>query len=408
MNSSPSDSRSKISAVHLGISGFPVGSAAVNKCMAVYKSIHNQNVDFLIINNRAFHPEGSNWKIDKKGKAGGLDYCYTSLGPYKSTSFFGRRVSGFVGRWREFFLLCRLGMKKKIDVAFYYPTNGSFLELIYYWFLSRVFGFKIIAHYVEYRSSFPHGNHFIEWVCDRLYDKYFMRFVDGVLPISEYLITHLKTKKFSGPMVKVPPLADFKQFMGGSGEKGKYFFYVGTAAYMEAITFILQAFEEIKESEWELHLLVNGNAEQMAEFKTNVGEAKKREKIKCFSNLSYPDLIKKYQEASALLIPLTNSVQDTARFPQKMAEYLASGNPVVTTNFGEVPYYLKDGISALISSEYNAKSFADKMQFVIDHPTEAAAIGKLGQEEGLKYFDLNSYGEQLRKMIDSLMADSKK
>lgn len=408
MTSSSSGAHSKISAIHIGISGFPVGSAAVNKCMAVYKSIHNQDVDFLIINNRAFHPEGANWKIDLKGKAGGLDYRYTSLSPYKSTSFFGRRVSDIIGRWKEFFLFCKLGMKRKIDVAYYYPTNGSFFELIYYWILSRIFGFKIIAHYVEYRSSFPHGNRVYEWATDRLFDQYFMRWVDGVLPISEYLITHLKEKKFSGPMVKVPPLADFKQFMGGSGLKEKYFFYVGTAAYMEAITFILQAFEEVKEGEWELHLLVNGNAEQMAEFKTYVGEAKKREKIKCFSNLSYPDLIKKYQEASALLIPLTNSVQDTARFPQKMAEYLASGNPVITTNFGEVPYYLKDGISALISSEYQAKAYADKMQFAIDNPTESEAIGKQGQQEGLKYFDLNSYGVELKKMICSLTSGSKK
>ena len=305
-------------------------------------------------------------------------------------------------------MLIRLGAKKKIDVAFYYPTNGSFLELIYYWLLSRIFGFKIIAHYVEYRSVFPHGNRWIELAADRMYDQYFMRWVDASLPISEYLIAHLKAKNFKGPMVKVPPLADFNQFRGGNGLKGKYFFYVGTAAYLEAITFILQAFEEVKEGEWELHLLVNGNAEQMAEFKNNVGDAQKRQKIKCFSNLSYPDLIKKYQEASALLIPLTNSIQDTARFPQKMAEYLASGNPVVTTNFGEVPYYLKDGISALISSDYQAKSFAEKMQFAIDHPIESVAIGKRGQQEGLNFFDLNSYGEALRKMIDTLTHDSRK
>ena len=88
MTSTLSGAPSKINAVHIGISGFPVGSAAVNKCMSVYKSIHQQNVDFLIINNCAFHPKGANWKIAQRGHEDGIEYCYTSLTPYKSTSFF--------------------------------------------------------------------------------------------------------------------------------------------------------------------------------------------------------------------------------------------------------------------------------------------------------------------------------
>lgn len=396
--------KSSIAAIHIGMSGFPVGSAAVNKFMAVYKSLHQHGVDFLIINNRAFHQQESSLKLNQRGVHDGMNFCYTSLSPYKSNSFLGRRVSNMVGRWREFWLLVKLGSQKKIDVAFYYPTNGSFLELIYYRLISKVFRFKIIAHYVEYRTAFDHTDFPIELVADQLFDRYFMKWVDAVLPISEFLIKHLQSRGYRGPLLKVPPLADFNKFNSNPSEKfEKYFFYVGSASYMEAIDFIIRSFEKINSKDVELHLVVNGNADQMAEFNQLIQSSAASRQIKCFSNLSYPDLIKKYMEASALLIPLTSSVQDSARFPQKMAEYLASAKPVITTNFGEVPYYLQDGVNALICNSYDVDLFSQKMKWVTDHPEEAKAIGVQGKEIGLKYFDFNSYGQPIRNLIDSLI-----
>jgi len=395
---------SKILALHIGISGFPDGSAAVNKCMAVYKSLLIQGIDFLIINNRAFHRNDRPVKIELKGNYDGLEYCYTSPSPYKSNSFFGRRSSNFIGRIREFALLVKLGRQKKVRVVFYYPTNGSFLELFYYRTLSKIFSFKIIAHYVEFRTSFSHAGHPIEYIADRLYDKYFMRWVDAVLPISEFLATHLHTRGFKGSILKIPPLADYNQFESLALDKSvKYFFYVGSATYMETIELVLKSFDKIETGDWELHLLVSGDAKQMMEFRNKVRAINKVDKVKCFSNLNYHDLIRKYMDASALLIPLKGSIQDIARFPQKIAEYLASGNPVITTNFGEVPNYLQDGMSACICSDYTIDTYSEKMKFVIENPDMANVIGKNGRQIGEKYFDFNSYGEQLNRLVEDLV-----
>jgi hypothetical protein len=202
----------ELRAIHVGISGFPFGSAAINKCIAVYESLHHQRIDFLIINNRAIHKKNVPVPIEKNGSINNLQYVYTSASPYKSDSFFGRRLSNLIGRVNEFILLLRLCFRDKIDVMFYYPTNGSFFELIYYRMFSKAFGFPIIAQYVEYRTSFKSESKPHERVKHYLYDKYFMRFVDGVLPISEYLIDHLKRRGYTKPFIKVPPLTDFNQF----------------------------------------------------------------------------------------------------------------------------------------------------------------------------------------------------
>ena len=49
-----------------------------------------------------------------------------------------------------------------------------------------------------------------------------------------------------------------------------------------------------------------------------------------------------YKNATAHLIPLSNSIQDTARFPNKISEYLASAKPIITTDVGEIKHYFKD------------------------------------------------------------------
>jgi glycosyltransferase involved in cell wall biosynthesis len=398
-----SNADKRIQALHIGISGFPMGPAAINKCKALYGSLKPHGFDFLIINNRPIHTRDSGYAIEQSGVVDGMPYVYTTLGSYKSKSFIIRRLSNIVGRVSEGLLLIKLGFQRRIDVAFYYPTNGSFLELIFFWTISRVFRFKIISHYVEYRSGFSHGNWF-DRTSDTLFDRYFMRWVDAVLPISEFLIQQLKIRNFKGPYLKVPPLVDFRLFQKGNIERSeKYFFYVGTAAYESAIEFLLNSFEQAGPGEYELHLLVNGNDEETKALADLVARHPFCNRIKCFSRISFDALVDKYNHASALLIALTDSIQDTARFPQKIAEYLASGNPVITTKNGEVPNYLTDGVSALIASKYEVSEFAQKMVWLTQNPEAAQAIGKQGREVGLKYFDINSYSAALRALVDSLL-----
>src|SRR5690606_9199625 len=142
----------------------------------------------------------------------------------------------------EFILLLRLGFAGKIDLLFYYPTNGSFFELILYRALSKLFGFAVVAHYVEFRTAFHEDIGVIDRWKHRLYDRYFMRFTDAVLPISEFLINHLNESNYRGKILKVPPLVDFKSFRSGATRNGiPYFLYVGSAAYYSAISFIAKA-----------------------------------------------------------------------------------------------------------------------------------------------------------------------
>jgi glycosyltransferase involved in cell wall biosynthesis len=115
------------------------------------------------------------------------------------------------------------------------------------------------------------------------------------------------------------------------------------------------------------------------EIKTYANQNVQKDKIRIFSKLPEKKLYSFYKSASALLIPLRPTFQDSARFPHKTGEYLASGNPVISTNYGEMKHYFKDGENMLLAESYDKKVFAEKMKFVISHPKEADTIGRNGQ-----------------------------
>jgi hypothetical protein len=43
------------------------------------------------------------------------------------------------------------------------------------------------------------------------------------------------------------------------------------------------------------------------------------------------------------------------------------------------------------------------MEFIVEFPERASDIGKRGHATGLKYFDLNSYAVETRKLIVQLL-----
>jgi len=392
----------KMNLVHVGISGIPFGkSASINRCLGIYSILQETDFNILVINNRAAKYSEKSNKIQKKGFHSNISYQYTTPTPYKPNTFLKRRLYNFLGRINEFFLIFKLGFKKEIDVMVFYP-EGDFLELIFYRFFSKLFGFPLISHYVEFRSSFEHRQKGWPRINDLLFDKYFMYFIDGAIPISEFLINQIRLKKERLPFLKVPPLVDFKLFLNGTENKDeKYFLYVGSTSYYNAIKTILDSFDLISNKEFYLFLIIHGPG--INKIKDRLKVHPKNKLIKIFSGLAYEELVAYYKNAQALLIPLSDTLKDKARFPQKISEYVASKNPIITTNIGEMGYYFEDGINALIAKDDTPLALSEKMNFVIKNPSKAAEIGKNGYEVGLKYFDSNSYAVDLKRFVLKLI-----
>lgn len=110
-----------------------------------------------------------------------------------------------------------------------------------------------------------------------------------------------------------------------------------------------------------------------------------------------PQLLK---NATILALDRPDSLQAQNGFPTKLGEYLLTGNPVCVTNVGDIPLFLKDGESAMVAAHDNVKNFSKKLLWIIEHPQEAAVIGKRGQEIALKYFNPMTEAKKMLKQMN--------
>jgi glycosyltransferase involved in cell wall biosynthesis len=381
--------------VYLGCPGFPQGFAEVKKMTLISKSLVMKGNPVTIIANRGMYNEKDNFPFGAKGTYEGVDFVYTSGSPFRPGNFFKRNMLKIRGVAQEFLLLRRLRRSRKLDYAIL--SSNNFFSVYYYYVLSKLLRFKTILNYVEYYSAIKRDRDQIGLrINNKLFDQCAPRLVDLVFPISEFLISHLKNVAPGKKYLKIPILADLGQSsFDGNSEDQKYFLFCGALSYIEVVEFIVDSFCLLNSDAVFLYLVVNGNKEQRDKLDDYLQLHSQKDRIKIFSNVDQDKLDAYYKNATGLLIPLRPTMQDEARFPHKIGEYLASGNPVVSTNYGEVKHYFNDGENMLIAETYETRSFANKMQFVLDNMPEAKKIGERGREMALKNFDYRLYGEKI-------------
>jgi len=388
--------------VFLGFNDFPYGLAEVQKIILISKSLIIAGNTVTVICRNGYH----NIKFQPQMKACGIyesiNYVYASGSCFRNEHFFKRRLLQIKGKINEILLL--RNRKKKNNLDFAILSTRSFSSIVLYYLLAKILKFKIILNYVEYYSAIKKGKlQIAKRLNDQFFDKYAPSLSDGVFPISEFLINQIKKKSIRKKYLKIPVLTDFDKYNEiENNRKQNYFLFCGYAGYKEIIQFIIDSYELIEDHSVSLFLVINGRASDIEELKDYIKKQKKKFKIKVFSRLSEKELFTFYNNATALLIPLRHTLQDIARFPHKIGEYLASGNPVISTDYGEINYYFTNMVNMLLANSYDINLFAKKMQFVIDHPTESKDIGLKGKEIAYQQFDYSSIAGALDNYLNEL------
>ncbi|HXS54574.1 MAG TPA: glycosyltransferase [Hanamia sp.] len=385
--------------VYLGCSGFPYGLAEIKKLTLISKSLIIAGNSVIVICENGVHSHAAHSDLQPSGNSEGINYVYTSGNPYRNDSFVKRNLLKIKGRINGIRHIYKLKKRKQLDYAIL--STHSFYAVLYYTSLAKLFGFKTILNHVEFYSDakmkWPQIS---KWLNDKLYDNYAPKLIDISFPISEFIINHLHKTVPSKKYIKVPILAEFEKYDGAEVlQEPFYFLFSGAAAYYEIVKFIIDSFCLLKSPEVHLYLAIKGNDEDLQKILAYINVCSANDRIKLFSKLTDKQLYDYYQNAKALLIPLRPIIQDEARFPHKIGEYLASGNPVISCNYGEVRHYFNDMETMLIAKAYDPDMFADKMRYVLEFPEEAKKIGEKGKEVALENFNYQTFGTKITDFL---------
>jgi len=110
-------------------------------------------------------------------------------------------------------------------------------------------------------------------------------------------------------------------------------------------------------------------------------------------------LIGSYKAATALLLPMWDDDKSKARLPNKLAEYMAAGRPVITSAVGDLAAFLKQGVNAYLGAPGSERDFADNMLAVMEDPARASRIGAAGQATCLERLDFRYQSAPLARFF---------
>ena len=207
---------------------------------------------------------------------------------------------------------------------------------------------------------------------------------------------------FKKPLLPIPILGSYDKIIESS--VSNEFTYCVSASYFLRNEIIIKAFEIASKQDvrFRVNLVLSQLGDMMKDVQLLLKEHELTNICKVNCELSQNDLYSLFASSLALLIPLDpNSLQDKARFSQKIAEYISTGRPIITSNVGEIPYYFKHNESAIIV-DYDAKSYAEAFVYLLDNKRVADRVGKGGFKVGREFFDYKKNGLNIVKFYEQI------
>ena len=241
-------------------------------------------------------------------------------------------------------------------------------------------------------------------------EKLFIK-LDGIVSISDALIKYAKENTpTSCKHIKVPIMVEYDKYSvpdKSDESESPFIFHSGTLTQQkDGILGAIEAFGMAKQRlQVPIKYILTGCIESSLHTKEIFMLLEKYhiEDSVEFVGYLYSNQIKDYLSRASLVISnRTMSKQDYYGFSTKVGEYLASGTPLITTNWGEVSNWLKNGETAYIIEPENTEALANAIVHVFSNPEEAQRIGNAGQLLCRNCFDYSNWGKPLVAFLTDL------
>lgn len=376
--------------IFIGRPSFPIGGAMTKR--------HKYYIDYLISKPNISICNISTWNDGLMNNERGsykdtVDYYNTFLPPSFSSI---TKVS----RWANNILESRF-RKGYNNIAIF--CSFFTIEQIPILLKARKLGYKIICDVVENynvagsnmsmqtKTSFTISK-------SLLYSK-----VDGFIVISNLL--NQVYKKYGKPTLiltnSAPITIDENKHKTGYHSPMRIV-YTGTYASKDGLSFLTEGFDKFIHKEGnvaELILIGKGKGDEKTE--KIIADNNQIKRLGFVSDNTLADI---QQSADLLCMTRCNSPFANYGFPFKLSEYMATGNPVLATEVGDVPLYIKNKENGLLVRPNDSESICKAFEYAYHHPNECIKMGLEGIKTVRESFDVNKNGEALYNFLNTFNA----
>lgn len=396
-----------------GTWGFPHGMAASRRVALLGKALISCGYTVEIIHTTISERPGQIVNKAPEGYFQGIHFQYATGTTVAARHFLIRRFITFKGGLKTLSLLRRLQRRYDLRAIIIYSRQISIVSLISFTaMLVKSPSILEINEWTEARKGLPT----IRRLLASMFCTFAPRITEGFIVISRFIenkILHRNPKAINS-IFYLPIIVDAEEQPSLNPEEDgnvdiklhqDYLVFSGSLNYQDAIRFILDAFSKVAQKNADCKLVITGKANlQQQENAVREMIAARRLESKVVLTGYIPDsaLRQLQRNARCLLAPLEDDDQSKARMPTKIAEYLMTKIPVITSGVGEIPYYLHNKENAYVCPPENVDCFAQAIAFVLENPAQARQVGMNGYYTAKKCFDIRQYAIQLSYFIEHM------
>ena len=288
------------------------------------------------------------------------------------------------------------------NVLYFYAGRHLSLHRI---FLAKLLGYKILIDIVENPNSLKYSKSRMQ-----SFRTIYFLFLYNIIPFYASAIVVvsnlLKTKIANDFRGRIPVFLltvsydpdDFKM------EEQQYpyqtVFYGGSYGSNYDFDSLFQAFNQINREFPHLRLCLSGKIEAAMKKKI-MDTIVKNDNIIFLGFLDEVSYFRTICSMSILCMPRNNTIQANAGFPFKLAEYLATGKPVVTSRSSDVLDYVNDN-DAYIYEPGDSLKIESLIRLILNDYEAALKVGSNGKLKAQQYFDSFKIAKEFYTFLISL------
>lgn len=197
------------------------------------------------------------------------------------------------------------------------------------------------------------------------------RHVDLFISPSQFLQTKVAEFGIRNPVVHIPNFLHVHSIVPDY-TADDYFVYSGRLVDVKGVKTLVEAMGQVQRS----HLYIAGHGELEAPLRDYV-RAQGITNVTFLGHLSTPALLDLVKRARFAVVPS----EWYENYPMSVLEALACGTPVIGAAIGGIPEIVADGVNGLLFPSGNRAELAAKINYLLDHPDLAIAMGRNGRQQ---------------------------
>lgn len=202
------------------------------------------------------------------------------------------------------------------------------------------------------------------------FEEQFRPYADGTITISQALCQRAKALGINEEtMLYLPAGSDAQRIRRLNIEKARKYLgltgqrlrlgYLGNI-YPRDAELMFNALNRVQATGVDFELVMIGQSKVAK-------ETKSQEWLTCTGHVPFEKMVAHLCASDVLLLPMTDSIANRARWPSKINDYLACGRPIVSTRVGDLVKIFQDGDIGFLSDP-NVQDFAEKIGLALRQP----------------------------------------